>query len=49
MIEIGIMPKVDKNRGAAKPTIWVKDGAYGWPSILIQRYGWDGRKITEDK
>lgn len=49
LIEAGIPLCVDQTRDAEKPdgTVWVKDGGFGWPEHLIEKYGWDGRKTTE--
>lgn len=49
LIEAGISLCVDQTRDAEKPdgTVWVKDGGYGWPNHLIEKYGWDGRKFTD--
>ena len=44
MIEAGIYPTPDHVRGATGPTVWVKDGDFGWPTAMIERHGWDGRK-----
>ena len=44
MIDAGLNPIVDYSRGSPKPTIWSMDKKYGWPSLLIDKYGWDGRK-----
>jgi hypothetical protein len=47
LIEAGIPLCVDQTRDAEKPdgTVWVKDGGFGWPDHLIEKYGWDGRKL----
>ena len=45
MIENGVYPRPDKTRSDdGTPTVWAKDGSFGWPMRLIERYGWDGRK-----
>lgn len=45
MIENGVYPRPDKTRSDdGTPTVWAKDGSFGWPTQLIERYGWDGRK-----
>lgn len=43
MIDAGIVPQTDPIRGDV-PTVWVRDGSFGWPKPLIEKYGWDGRK-----
>ena len=48
MIISGIYPKTDTTRHEY-PTVWAKDGQFGWPMELIERYGWDGRKLRKDK
>lgn len=49
LIEAGIPLVVDQTRDADKPdgTVWVKDGGFGWPEHLIEKYGWDGRKLQK--
>lgn len=52
MIENGIYPTPDHVRsdGINGPTVWVKDGDFGWPTDMIEKHGWDGRKLRkEDK
>jgi len=52
MILSGIYPKPDitrKDDENEHTTIWAKDGQFGWPMELIERYGWDGRKQRKDK
>jgi hypothetical protein len=49
MIENGVYPRPDKTRSDdGTPTVWARDGSFGWPTQLIERYGWDGcKKGTE--
>lgn len=51
MIEAGIYPSPDRVRGddTTGPTVWVKDGDFGWPLAMIEKHGWDGRKQRKDK
>lgn len=51
MIEAGIYPTPDRVRGddVTGPTVWVKDGDFGWPTEMIEKHGWDGRKLRKDK
>lgn len=50
MIESGVYPRPDKTRSDdGTPTVWARDGSFGWPTQLIERYGWDGRKNRETK
>lgn len=52
MIEAGIYPTPDRVRGddTTGPVVWVKDGDFGWPTEMIDKHGWDGRKLRkEDK
>jgi hypothetical protein len=48
MIQDGVMPMADTTRDAPEPTVWVRDGDFGWPMDLVEKYGWDGRK-TENQ
>lgn len=50
MIEAGIYPTPDRVRGddTTGPTVWVKDGDFGWPLAMIEKHGWDGRKQRKD-
>jgi hypothetical protein len=58
MIENGIYPIPDTTRnhfeepdsteGAPSPTVWVRDGDFGWPMDLIEKHGWDGRKLRPE-
>ena len=49
MIEAGIYPTPDIVRGddAPIPTVWVRDGDFGWPTDMIDKHGWDGRKLRK--
>ena len=52
LIEAGIYPYADHVRADVDgpPTVWVKDGDFGWPLDLIEKHGWDGKKLfKEDK
>jgi hypothetical protein len=45
MIQNGIYPMPDQTReDAPEPTVWAKDGDFGWPLKMIEDHGWDGRK-----
>lgn len=51
MIESGIYPTPDRVRGdeTTGPTVWVKDGSFGWPTQHIEKHGWDGRKLRREQ
>jgi len=44
MIQNGIYPTPDQTRDAPEPTVWAKDGDFGWPADLIEKHGWNGCK-----
>lgn len=44
VIEAGIYPRCYVGDGSAVPTVWVYCPDLGWPTDLIERHGWDGRK-----
>ena len=50
MIRSGIFPRPDRAdiRSSPKPTVWVRDADFGWPTALIEQYGWDGRGDKEN-
>lgn len=48
MIESGVYPSPDRTRDAPESTVWVKDGGFGWPTDLIEKHGWDGRKQRKE-
>ena len=49
LLDAGYHLLADPTREAPEPTVWVKDGDFGWPEDLIERYGWNGRKQQENK
>ena len=50
MIQGGIYPTPDHVRGDGinGPTVWVKDGGFGWPTDMIEKHGWNGRKLKKE-
>jgi hypothetical protein len=49
LLDAGYKLFPDGTRDAPEATVWVKDGDFGWPDDLIEKYGWDGRKNRETK
>ena len=50
LIDSGINLYADAVKNEENPTVWACDGDFGWPHLLIDKYGWDGKKQQkEDK
>ena len=49
LLDAGFILIADTTRDAPEPTVWVKDGDFGWPDESIAKYGWDGCRQLETK